>query len=414
MLEAKERRARTRFSPAVGVQVLFVLFGMLIAAFFPFFAPFLRSRDLSPEQIGSVFSLMAVARIAMNPWWGHLADTRFGRRTILQIGTVAAAGFALLVFAADSRFAFIAPAAMLFTGVGGTLGPNLDAIALASLGEERMHRYGFIRAWESLSYAFMTLLLGLWLSRVGVDRTLFAFAVMAIVIFAWSFTLERDEPSRSEGHGRLGAVGTVLRESSRYRAFLAASLLIWTGFAAAWNFIALRIEDSGGGLRTIGFGLALGGAVEVPVMLSSSRLAARFGLRFTYLLGAVVYATGFLVWGLLSSPVLLSLSAVFEGVGFGLLFTSGVAIVGRLVRPALHSTGLSISGTVGFGLGQILGSLAGGFLYGRFGSVTVYVVASALAFVGAALAALALDTPLLRRPQEIEVAPVPPHGSEAG
>jgi len=60
------------------------------------------------------------------------------------------------------------------------------------------------------------------------------------------------------------------------------------------------------------------------------------------------------------------------------------AIFYPTVRPALHSTGLSISGTVGFGMGQIFGSLLGGFLYGRFGSVTVYVAASALAFACAA------------------------------
>jgi PPP family 3-phenylpropionic acid transporter len=350
----------------------------------------------------------------MNPLWGHLADTRFGRRTILRVGATGAGALAIALFAADGGFPTVAVASALFAGFAGTMGPNADAIALEMLGEERMHRYGFIRAWESLSYALMTLLLGLWLSEVGVDKTLLAFAVMALATLAWSFALQRDEPTRSEGHGRLGAVGTVLRESARYRAFLAASLLIWTGFAAAWNFIALRIEDSGGGLRTIGFGLALGGAVEVPVMLGSSRMAARFGLRFVYLAGGVVYATGFLIWGLIESPVLLSLTAVFEGVGFGLLFTSGVAIVGRLVRPALHSTGLSISGTVGFGMGQILGSLLGGFLYGRYGSVTVYVAASGLAFAGAALAAFALDTPLLRRPQEIDVGALPPHGSEAG
>lgn len=396
------------------MQVLFILFGMLIAAFFPFFAPFLRSRGLRPEQIGTVFSLMAIARILMNPLWGHLADTRFGRRTILRVGATGAGTLAVALFAADAGFLSVAAASALFAGFAGTMGPNADAIALGVLGEERMHRYGFIRAWESLSYALMTLLLGLWLSEVGVDKTLLAFAVMALAVLAWSLALQRDEPTPSEGHGRLGAVGTVLRESARYRAFLAASLLIWTGFAAAWNFIALRIEDSGGGLRTIGFGLALGGAVEVPVMLGSSRMAARFGLRFVYLAGGVVYATGFLIWGLIESPVLLSLTAVFEGVGFSLLFTGGVAIVGKLVRPALHSTGLSISGTVGFGMGQVLGSLLGGFLYGRFGSVTVYVAASGLAFVGAALAAFALDTPLLRKPQEIEVAAVPSHGAEVG
>lgn len=57
--------------------------------------------------------------------------------------------------------------------------------------------------------------------------------------------LERVPPARLQRHGRLGAVGAVLR-SGRYRAFLMVSLLLWTGFAAAWNFFALRIEEASG------------------------------------------------------------------------------------------------------------------------------------------------------------------------
>ena len=32
-------------------------------------------------------------------------------------------------------------------------GPNIDALALAHLGEEHMSDYGRIRGWESLTYA---------------------------------------------------------------------------------------------------------------------------------------------------------------------------------------------------------------------------------------------------------------------
>lgn len=395
-----------------------MLFGLVIAAFFPFFAPYLRSRGLRPEEIGGVLSVMAAARILANPVWGHLADTTLGRRSALRVGTALAAAFALLLFAVPDGLVPVATAAALLAGVGGALGPNIDAIALAHLGEERMERYGFIRAWESLSYAVATLVLGVVLDRVGVRWMLPAYAAGSLLVLAWSGALDRDPPARAERHGRLGAVGRVLRGSPRYRAFLAASLLLWTGFAAAWNFIALRIEDRGGGLATIGVGIALGGAVEVPVMLASSRLAARLGLRAVYLAGAAVYALGFLVWGLLSDPLLLSLSAALEGMGFGLLFTSGVAIVGKLVRPTLHATGLSLLGTVGFGIAQILGSLLGGFVYGRLGSAPVYAVASGLAWMAAAVAWFALDAPALRRPEPVRLplAPeaAPPHGSEAG
>ena len=395
------REARPGIRPAVAIYGLFVLVGVLIAAFFPFFGPFLRSRGLAEERIGFVFSAMAVARIVANPIFGHLADTRFGRRTILQAGTVASAAFALLLFSAGERFAVLAVASALFAGTGGAIGPNVDAIALAHLGDAQQG-YGFIRAWESLSYATMTLLLGFVLQRIGVEWTLPIYALVGSGILVWSFTLVRDPPARSEGHGRLGAVGTVLRESPRYRAFLASMLFIWVGFAAAWNFIALRIEDKGGTLRTVGIGFALGGLVEVPVMLLSSRASGRFGLRAVYVTGACVYATGFLLWGLITSPALLSMSAAFEGLGFGLLFTSGVAIVGKLVRPELHSTGLSLAGTVGFGIGQILGSLLGGFLYARYGSATLYMTASSLALSGAILASMSLNVAVLRRPAAVE------------
>jgi hypothetical protein len=52
---------------------MFVLFGLVIASFFPFFALFLDERGLDPSEIGVVIAAMAVARIATNPMWGSLA-----------------------------------------------------------------------------------------------------------------------------------------------------------------------------------------------------------------------------------------------------------------------------------------------------------------------------------------------------
>ena len=93
---------------------------------------------------------------------------------------------------------------------------------------------------------------------------------------------------------------------------------------------------------------------------------------------------------------------MFEGLGFGLLFASGVVIVGKLVPMSLYSSGQAIAGTVAFGIAPIVGGQLGGYLYGAFGSVTLYVVASGLAFAGGLFAYRSLATPSLTRP-----APVP-------
>jgi MFS family permease len=229
------------------------------------------------------------------------------------------------------------------------------------------------------------------------------YAATSFAVLAWSFTLVRDTPKHVEIHGRLGAVGAVFREAPRFWGFLAAVLLVWTGFNGAWNFIALKIERGGGGPLLVGIGTALGGLMEVLVMRTAARLQARTGLRFVYVLGCCVYAVGFFAWGLIESPRIVSMLAILEGVAFGLLFTTGVVVIGRLLPSSLYSTGQSIAATVGFGIGPILGAGIGGVVYQRFGPAVLYTGASTLALSAAVAAWFALSTPALSRPRaEVE------------
>jgi len=404
--------SRFEVRPAVAIQGLFVLFGIAIASFYPFFAPFLSSRGLSESEIGLVIATTALARILTTPAWGHVADTRLGRRLVLQLGMAGAAGSSLVLFWFGHGVAAVVAAAVAFSVTGSAVGPNIDVLALAHLGDGRMHDYGRIRGWESMSYAAWCVVLGYALQREGLEWMLPVFAGAGLAVLAWSFTVAPDHPARLERPGRLGAVGAVFKGAPRFARFLAGSLFVWVGFSAAWNFISLKILAEGGGPFLVGFAAGLGGLTEVPVMRLSSRMSRRMGLRVLYVAGCLVYATGFLLWGLITDPTMVSFLSVFEGAGFGLLFTSSVVIVGRLVPPNLYSTGQSIASTVGFGISPMLGGAIGGLVFQRFGPATLYVGASAFALVGAVLGWVALDSPAFTRPHPIEEPVAPPPGTE--
>lgn len=390
--------------PAVAVQVLFILFGVVIAAFFPFLSLFLSERGLSPGRIGTVIAAMALARIVANPVWGHVADTSLGRRTTFQIGAAGAAVCAIALFLVEGYAAILA-AGFVFAVFSTTTGPNADAIVLEHLGQDRMTEYGRIRGWESLSYATSCLLIGLTLEAATPTWTMPIYAAGNVAMFAWAFTLRHDRPESVVSHGRLGAVGTAFREAPKLWQFLLALLLVWTGFHAAWNFIALKIEEGGGGPLLVGVGTALGGIVEVPVMRLSSRLGRAWGLRRVVVLGCSVYALGFLLWGLIENPTIVSLLTILEGTGFGLLFSSTVVVIGKLLPASLYSTGQSMSLVAMLGVAPILGAGIGGVVFERLGSTTSYIGASGLALVGAAVAWIALSEPALSLPQP-EVEPV--------
>ncbi|GIV00327.1 MAG: MFS transporter [Actinomycetota bacterium] len=382
------------------IQGLFVVFGVAVAAFFPLVSLYLRDRGLGPDEIGLVIAVMAAARLLANPVWGHVGDATIGRVNALRIGTVGVAVAAGLLNAVDGPVA-IATVAFVLAAMQVAGGPNLDAIALAHLGEERMTDYGRIRAWESLSYAAACLVFGAVLDAAGVRWAMPIYALASLLVAGWSLTLRRDQPTRGVRHGRLGTVGRVFREAPRFWGLLVATLLVWTGFNAAWNFIALKISDEGGGPMLVGFGLALGGLVEVPVMRASSRLQARLGLRWVYVLGCLVYALGFLLWGSIADPTIVSMLATFEGLAFGLLFTTGIVVVGRLLPEDLYATGNAVTAMVGFGVGPILGAGIGGFVYRYAGPFVLYAGASVLALCGAIAAWVALSTPALARPTPV-------------
>jgi PPP family 3-phenylpropionic acid transporter len=75
-----------------------------------------------------------------------------------------------------------------------------------------------------------------------------------------------------------------------------------------------------------------------------------------------------------------------------------------LVPSSLYSTGQSIASTVGFGVAPIIGGIAGGYVYETFGPVTMYVGASCLVLVGAAVSWFSLATPEFSEPSPPEPA----------
>jgi PPP family 3-phenylpropionic acid transporter len=381
-------------SPATAVLGLFVTFGVVVASFFPFLSIYLDGRGFHPGEIGAILAAMAVVRMIAMPIWGHVADVRTGRRRALQCGLVGMVVFAAVASVLDS-FVGVAFGAIGIALAMAASGPNIDALALVDLGEERMADYGRVRAWESLSYATACLGVGLLLDQNGVTFALPIYGAAAAVTLVWTTIAVRpDRPEHREHHGRLGAIGAVFRAAPRFWGFLAATLLVWTGFNGAWNFVGLKIRDP----LLIGLGTALGGLTEVGVMRLASRLHRRVGLRRVYALGCFVYAIGFFLWGVIENRTVVSLLAVFEGAGFSLLFTTSILVVGKLLPSSLYSSGNSLGAMVGFGIGPILGAGIGGIVYDELGPVTLFVGSSVLAAAGGIAALVALRTPVLDTP----------------
>ncbi len=167
--------------------------------------------------------------------------------------------------------------------------------------------------------------------------------------------------------------------------FLLSLLVLFAAYSATFSFVAIRIDELGGGLFVIGVAAGLQAVAETPVMGASPWLA-RFGSdRAWYVVGALVLGVSFAAWAFLDQPVAIALVKLITGVGFALAYVGSVLIVDDLVPEALRSTGQGLARAVCFGLAPILGSLAGGVVYDVAGPEVLFL-GCGVAAVGAGAA----------------------------
>ena len=367
------------------LRTLFLLAGVSGSAFIPFFAPLLKGWGLTPEEIGLVIAVGALASAVAMPVWSHVADTRQGAGRVLVVSSLLTAAFAIVLFATPQLFWPVLVVAALMYVCAGPGAPLSDALAVAYLGDERASEYGRIRLWASLGWGVAVIVFGALYQLVGLGPVLPLYAAGTVAFALWARRLPPGAPVPVPAESRLGAFGDVFRASPRLAPFVVGMFIVSVGVYAALSFVSLRIINTGGGPLLVGVAAGFAALIEIPVMNWSGGLARRFGLRTVFVAGALVYALVFLTWTLIDSPLVLSLVATGDGVAFALVYVGAVVIIGRLVPRRLLSTGQSVSQTFGWSIGAIVGPSIAGFVFAHLGAPALFAGAGALCAAGAVL-----------------------------
>ena len=255
------------------------------------------------------------------PAWGSLSDRRHGSPLVLVAATgTALAGTAVLALGPEllglGRLAVAGGAALLGCGIAGTL-PIIDARALETAGATRSG-YGPLRAWGSVGYVVSALGTGALVEATGPRALLAALAVFLVATGAIGLTL-RPPSART-----IRRYSSPIRDAGRLfgprglGVFLLGSFLGWLGMSIVLSFTPLRFEELGAGATIIGLGGAIAAGIEVPLMLSFGRLAARFGSNRLLIAGAVFLMARSVVAAVATDPPMLLAASIFGGLGYAL------------------------------------------------------------------------------------------------
>ena len=349
-----------------------------IGAFAPFFSIYLASAGLTPVEIGAVMALPQVTRIIAPHLWGWLADAGGDRMRVVRITTLVAALCWLGMFA-GSGFLWICAIVFGMCFFFSAALPLMEAATLTHIGEQ-LGRYGNIRLWGSLGYIAAVVAVGYALDVFPVRALLWIVLVcmLGALAFAW-FAPEAVPPAHDSDQQ---PIATILARPEVI-ALIVACALMAVAHGPYYTFYSIHLVDHGYSKGVTGWLWALGVVCEIAIFLWLPRLYSAFTLRAILIASFALSVARFLLigWGA-GSLLLLLLAQVLHAASFGSFHAAAIGVVHRLFRGRHQARGQAIYGSLSYGVGGTVGSLASGYAWEPLGAALTFSAAAACALAG--------------------------------
>jgi len=349
-----------------------------IGAFAPFFSIYLASVGLTPVEIGAVMALPQVTRIIAPHLWGWLADAGGGQARLVRVTALAGALCWLGMFA-SAAFLWICAVVLALGFFLSAALPLVEATTLAHLGEST-GRYGAIRLWGSIGYIVAVVGVGYALDLFAVNALLWIVAVslLGTLAFAWLIPDAKQAAHATDQQ----PIAQVLTRPEVI-ALIAACALMAVAHGPYYTFYSIHLVDHGYSKGLTGWLWALGVVCEIAIFLWLPRLYATCTLRSILIASFALAVVRFLLigWGA-DSLALLLLAQTLHAASFGSFHAAAIGIVHQLFRGRHQARGQAIYGSLTFGVGGTVGSLASGYLWEPLGAALTFTLAAVAALAG--------------------------------
>ncbi|MGW8304098.1 MAG: MFS transporter [Desulfobacterales bacterium] len=369
-----DRNSRRSFKIVIGSQY-FLYFGVL-GIFLPFFNLYCYHLGFSGLRIGVLSAVRSVALIVFPLIWGALADRLDARRPIYILCNFCSAIIWMLYLFTIDFWPMLA--ITIFYGMFfAPIISFLEAFTMDLLGREKKS-YGRIRAWGSISFIAVVLVLGRVIDLYSVE-------IIVVLILAGSLILSiistRIPGFQNVKKKRLSGEAKSLLQR-RVLVFLFCAFLMLVSHSAYYGFFSIHLENLGYGNTFIGLAWALASTAEILVMIRSDRIFSRFSIESVLIFSFMTAALRWLILFSARSAAAILLSQILHAVTYGAFHIGSILYIDRLAPEKAKTLGQAVNNAVSYGLGLMVGFFFNGYLYEITGSFTLFIISCQIALFG--------------------------------
>ena len=362
-------------------------FGIVI----PYLPMFASLMGISFVGIGVIMAVYSLAQFIFAPILGRLSD-RIGRRPVIMLGLLGSSiGYLIYGFAGSFIGLFLSRA--VHGACAATISTAQAYIADTTDESNRARGMGMIGAAFGLGFVLGPAIGGLLgQNNLRVPAFFAAALTFANLLFAAMRLPESHQPdpdARIDFSVVLDPIRDLPTQLFTHHLSRLFSVAFLTTFAIAafeTTFAVMIHRAYGYGPRGVAILLTFAGLVQALAQgYLLGKVVKRFGEQGLLQVGIITFAIGLAPLANMPTPAMLLLAMGLLSLGYGFASPTIASIISKLARSDLEGEALGINQSA-TSMARILGPLAGGFLYGAFGTSAPYIGGAVVALVAFILA----------------------------
>lgn len=353
----------------------FLYFGVM-GMHLPFFNLYCYELGFNGWQIGTLSAARSIVLIVFGITWSLLADRFQSRRSIyILCNFISAVLWGL--FLLTTRYYWMMAITIAYGMFYAPLISFLEAFSMDMLGRGKK-RYGRMRAWGSLAFITVVLVLGriidLYSVKIIISLILAGSWIQALI--SLGFPKTDPPPNRAFGSG-LKRLLTL-----RATGFFACAFLMLAGHGAYYAFFSIHLSNLGFDKFFIGLCWALAVSAEIVAMIFSERIFKRFSYEsviiFSFAVATLRWAG---LWSTSSAAGILALQ-ITHAVTYGTFHMASILYIDAMAPVETKTTAQAVNNAVTYGLGLMVGFFVSGALYEKIGSFSLFAISGLITLSG--------------------------------
>ncbi len=360
----------------------YFLFFITIGGFMPYWSLYLKSINMSAEEIGILSAVVVATKIFSSFIWGWVVDHTGKRMHVVRLNSLLSAiSFSLVLFYQDFWALFII--LFLFSIFWSAALPQVEAATLSHLGE-KSDSYTVIRIWGSISFILAVLVLGKFFDHQPIKYLLPILIVSMVLV--WVHTLFISEiPIENDKSNGTSFLSILYRP--HVVSLMVVCILIQASHGSYYTFFSIYLEEHNYSNSFIGTTWAVGAIAEVIIFVFIHRVISRFGLRLLMILTLILATLRWLLiaW-FVDNVAILLFAQCLHAATFGVYHAVAIQYIHKEFKGTHQGRGQALYSSISFGAGIALGSLISGYLWDYVGSMETFIFAAILSSVGVIVA----------------------------